>query len=479
MSGITDQSSLLNMQYVILGTMMRNPSTVGAALAKLSRDNFTTISTRALFDTISSLHTSNSPIEITAIRQCLGEEYDPLLESAWELATDGVEWYIDQLLQCSRISAIHAAAYQVAACDTLDEMQKSLDALNSVAVHGKKARVFSAADMASIMLDQLEEETAPVIFRTGIPQLDECVSIKAGQLVILGGYPSAGKTALSLQMAIHMAKTKRVGFYSLETDEEEAAQRFLSFLASIPSKNTLLRKFEENQYTDAARAANYMSTLNLDFIPASNLSTSDIKSLALAYKHEVIFVDYLQIVNEKAANRYEVVTNISQDLHRLALDAKIAVIALAQLSRSKDKEGNPVPPNMQSLRESGQIEQDANIILLLYLSDPDNYRSSRYLKVAKNKLGEKAKLELDFDGKTQRFSVVSAEGVSSTSEPPTIKTIVEDNYTGKSRYSVTFQDRALKVFARNKDCARYYAAQHWGLNHMCKEFLDNCQVIKS
>ena len=405
MSNLTDQNSLLEMQYIILGAMMKKPSVVGPILNKLSREDFTTLSSRALFDAISSLHFSNAPIEVVSIRQHLGEEYDPVIEAAWAKDTDCVDWYVEQLLECGRLAAIHAAAYQIAACDRLDEVQERLDALNAAAIYGKKNRVFSASDMALLMLEQLEEETAPVIFKTGIRQLDERVSIKAGQFVILGGYPSAGKTALSLQMALHMAQTHKVGFYSLETDEEEAAQRFLAFLASIPSRNTLLRQFEDEQYVAAADAAKCMSQLNIDFIPASSLSTRDIKAMALAYRHEVIFVDYLQIINEKAGNRYEVVTNISQELHRLALDSKIAVIALAQLSRSKDKEGNPVPPNMQSLRESGQIEQDANIILLLYLSDPDNYRSSRYLKIAKNKLGEKDKLELNFDGRTQRFSV--------------------------------------------------------------------------
>lgn len=408
MSNLTDQSSLLEMQYIILGTMMRKPAVVGSVLSKLSSEDFTTLSTRALFDAISSLHFSNAPIEVASIRQHLGEEYDPVIETAWARDTDRVSWYVDQLLLHGKLSAIHAAAYQVAACDNLDEINSRLDALNAAAVHGKKNRVFSASDMATLMMEQLEEKTAPVIFKTGIRDLDERVSIKAGQFVILGGYPSAGKTALSLQMALHMAQTHRVGFYSLETDEEEAAQRFLAFLAAIPSKNTLLRQFEDEQFVAAADAAKCMSQLKIDFIPASSLSTRDIKAMALAYRHEVIFVDYLQIINEKAVNRYEVVTNISQELHRLALDSKIAVIALAQLSRSKDKEGNPVPPNMQSLRESGQIEQDANIILLLYLSDPDNYRSSRYLKIAKNKLGEKDKLELDFDGKTQRFSIAPA-----------------------------------------------------------------------
>ena len=115
-------------------------------------------------------------------------------------------------------------------------------------------------------------------------------------------------------------------------------------------------------------------------------------------------MDYLQIVRGIGRDRYEIVTNISQDLHRLAQDYQIIVIALAQLTRPESIKGKMQRPTMASFRESGQIEQDADVAMLLYLSDPDNYKSDRELKVAKNKEGAKTKINLAFDGTVQRFA---------------------------------------------------------------------------
>lgn len=405
MADVTDQSNLLSMQYTILGALMHNPKAVGSALTKLSADDFTTTGTRGLFLGLEALHNSGAPIEFAAIRQYLGEEYDVVLEEAWKRDTADVCWYIENLQQWSRIAAMHAFAYQIAASEDPEEIQGHIDALNAVSVHQKKTRVFSAFDMAELMLAELDPDQNTVYFRSGIREMDDEVDVEPGHFVILGGYPSAGKTALSLQMALNMAKTYRVGYFSLETDEKRAARRFLASLASIPMPAIRKKNFNDEQHVAAAEAASYFSALHIDFIPASSMQVRDIQALSLANRYQVVFVDYLQIIPEQGGSRFEVVTNISQALHRMAQQTRIAVFALAQLTRSKDQTGKPQPPNMHSLRESGQIEQDADIIMLLYQTNPDDYTSPRFLKVAKNKDGPKVKLTLNFDGKTQRFSV--------------------------------------------------------------------------
>ena len=120
----------------------------------------------------------------------------------------------------------------------------------------------------------------------------------------------------------------------------------------------------------------------------------------------MLFVDYLQLLRGGGKGRYEDVTELSLGLQTLAQQHKVLVVALAQLARPEKRDGKPVPPSMSSLRESGQIEQDADVVALMYPEDPENNRSRRVFKVSKNKEGEKLTLKFAFDGATQRMEVV-------------------------------------------------------------------------
>ena len=395
--------NLVQMQWTILAEMIRKPSIIGNVVAQLSREDFTAIATRTLWDAITSIHNSGAPMEIPPLREALGEDAELLLNEAWHYGTDDVQWYVDRLKVYRRAAEIKAVCYELTAAVDMEEIQEKLDRLNAMAVTSRKVQVYTAADMAGIMLEELNDAEASKLIPTGLRELDDIIQLEAGDFVVLGGYPSAGKTALALQIARSMAYQYHVGFYSLETNQTKAARRILAATAGIPLGDIKRKKFSDAQCTAAAHAATDFAQLHFDFVPASSLTVQEIKSLALSRHQQVIFVDYLQIVRGKGRDRYEIVTNISQDLHRLAQDYQIIVIALAQLTRPESIKGKMQRPTMASFRESGQIEQDADVAMLLYLSDPDNYKSDRELKVAKNKEGAKTKINLAFDGTVQRF----------------------------------------------------------------------------
>lgn len=395
--------NLVQMQWTILAEMIRKPSIIGNVVAQLSREDFTAIATRTLWDAITSIHNSGAPMEIPPLREALGEDADLLLHEAWHYGTDDVQWYVDRLKVYRRAAEIKSVCYELTAAEDMEEIQEKLDRLNAMAVTSRKVQVYTAADMAGIMLEELNDAEESKLIPTGLRELDDIIQLEAGDFVVLGGYPSAGKTALALQIARSMAYQYHVGFYSLETNQTKAARRILAATAGIPLGDIKRKQYTDDQCTAAAHAATDFAQLHFDFVPASSLTVQEIKSLALSRHQQVIFVDYLQIVRGKGRDRYEIVTNISQDLHRLAQDYQIIVIALAQLTRPESIKGKMQRPTMASFRESGQIEQDADVAMLLYLSDPDNYKSDRELKVAKNKEGAKTKINLAFDGTVQRF----------------------------------------------------------------------------
>ena len=154
----------------------------------------------------------------------------------------------------------------------------------------------------------------------------------------------------------------------------------------------------------------------------------DIQSLALSGRYEIIYIDYLQLIAPEDRRRSDVeqVTQISKDLHTMAQTTGITVCALSQLSRPQKSGEQEKSPGLHSLRQSGQIEQDADGVILLYKDEPKNPKSLRVLKIAKNKEGEAGGISyLVFDGAHQRFK----ESLTQISKPPKPKTEPEYKQT--------------------------------------------------
>nr|WP_297274527.1 DnaB-like helicase C-terminal domain-containing protein [uncultured Agathobaculum sp.] len=142
----------------------------------------------------------------------------------------------------------------------------------------------------------------------------------------------------------------------------------------------------------------------LELIPASGWGVQDILATALARQHRVVFVDYLQLIRAAGRNRTEQVTNISLALHEMAQAHGILVVALSQLNRASTDRADATP-TLADLRESGQIEQDADAVLALYIDpDEDAPMDDRKLRVLKNKEGRLGDFSLAFDGSTQSFA---------------------------------------------------------------------------
>ena len=169
----------------------------------------------------------------------------------------------------------------------------------------------------------------------------------------------------------------------------------------------------DKDWEQAAKVAAEINSRKLEYIPASGMSVSDIQAISYAQRYDVVFVDYLQLVNGRGKDRFSIVTDISIGLHTMAQSTNIAVIALAQLSRpEKKKDGPTPPPTLSSLRESGQIEQDADIVFMLYRPSFQDQR--RELMILKNKEGRLGRLTLDFDGQHQTFSRQAADKYAQT-----------------------------------------------------------------
>ncbi|MPN11222.1 Replicative DNA helicase [bioreactor metagenome] len=163
-------------------------------------------------------------------------------------------------------------------------------------------------------------------------------------------------------------------------------------------------KLEEADYDAVAVIGSRHKAAPIQFFQAAGMTVQDIQAIAISNRLDIVYIDYLQLITGRGSrNRVDEVSGISMDLHRMAQSNGITVVALSQLSRPEKSGESSRAPTMSALRESGQIEQDADVVMLLYKTEPEKANSPRELKIAKNKEGTTGKQELIFDGQTQTF----------------------------------------------------------------------------
>jgi replicative DNA helicase len=226
--------------------------------------------------------------------------------------------------------------------------------------------------------------------------------------VVIGADSSVGKTALALQFALSMAKAgKRVGFFSYETSLSDATDRLAANDADVSLRQLKQKRLSRQDLARIVDAGGRGEKLPLRILETARYTVEHIRAKTLSHGFDVIFVDYVQLIPSRARDRYEAVTQISMALHRLAQDLKITVIGLSQVTVPElDKKGNRRYISMDDLRDSRQLKQDADAVLLLDLSNVKDRSSNRVLIIAKNKDDAIGRIVLSFDPHHMRFAYV-------------------------------------------------------------------------
>lgn len=246
---------------------------------------------------------------------------------------------------------------------------------------------------------------------TGFPKLDEYLGgMEGGDVVVIGARPAVGKSALVTQILMNMGKAgKRVLLYNLEMREAQVYERMVSRLSGIQLSRIRRGKSFLGDEKDRFTAANE-GLKKLDIWISSGAKTvSEIRQECRNMGADCIIIDYLQLVRSERhySNRSSEVGDISKGVKALAMELNCPVIVLSQLNRlSEGRETKE--PTMSELRESGDIEQDASVILLLWNCDEKD-RSRKGLKIEKNRQGERGKIQLEFVGDSMSFRELEAD----------------------------------------------------------------------
>lgn len=395
-------------QAAVLGSMLLSDVAAAQIVRDLQPEDFGNATFRTLYTAAREIILSGDPLDPVTLLAKAGKSYEATVVSIMETTPTAANFkaYCEIVTQQAALGRIQAAAMEIINAEGAEEARGLLAKASAAALSVGRVQSGALSETLGSLYMDLNDGRRPDYLSWGIRQLDKKLLALPGSFIFIAARPSAGKTALALQLALHIAKTKRVGFYSLETGSRQLTQRIAASISGVDLaaiKSGTLAPLELEKFSQAASTA---SSLSLDIIEAAGMSAQDIEAYALSKRHEVVFIDYVQIVDvasdRRSGTRQEEMASVSRSLHAFAQRSGTTVIALAQLSR-QDSGGVIRAPQLSDLRESGQFEQDADAVLFIYLTDPQDYKSTRKLKIGKNKDGELGEFEMIFDGPHQRF----------------------------------------------------------------------------
>ena len=394
----------LDAEYSVMGCLLVDPSIAGELISLTRPEDFTVPELRAVYNAAVKLFSAGRPVDAVTIRGVCGAEYNDLLMQCMEITPTAFGWrtYISAMQEQTRVTRLRELAAQMADVRTSAEGRDLLGKAN-VILSEKNATKVVTMEQALVQFYTEQDEKRRFI-SWGFDKLDRRLYSDYGDFVIIAGRPSAGKTALALQMAAIMGQHDKVGFYSLETSTSKLTNRLVANRCTIDFGRINRREMTEEEWNRVVKWQRDVVSTQIELVPASGWSVQDILSTAQTQQHKIVFIDYLQLIKSRGRNRVEEVTNISMDLHEMSQNNKILVVALSQMSRESTKRTDAAP-TLADLRESGQIEQDADAVLALYIDpDEDAPQNDRKLRVLKNKEGTLGEFSLAFDGSTQAFA---------------------------------------------------------------------------
>jgi replicative DNA helicase len=377
-------------EQATLGALLLDAEAVGTVIRYLRPDSFYSLQNQKIFQAILSLFNKGQRSDLITITEELRQT--GLLEAAGGPSyiaslTDtvptsaNVEYYAKVVLENSMRRSLLAISHKIIA-EAHDQATESRAVLENAQKH-----IFELTDANQTATFKTPKEIIPKAIEaieklyhtrdafTGIPsgliELDQMTSgFQKSELIIIGARPSVGKTALALTMAAHTAIKEKIptAFFSLEMSDMQLMQRLISSESKIPSEKIRTGLLKMSDFQSIQDAAGHIYDAPLYIVDMPNMKLLDLRAMArrlrAQFSVEIIFIDYLTLITSENSliPRHEQIAEISRSLKSLARELNIPVVALSQVRR--DAEGKK--PMLADLRESGSIEQDADVVMFLH-----------------------------------------------------------------------------------------------------------------
>lgn len=431
-------------EQAVLGSILTDPSSLNEIATQIKAEYFYLPQHRDIYTSISSMYELNQSIDFITLLEKL--KRDGVYDEA------GGKAYLMQLAQTQSSAAnvltyvaimrerYHARALMSVAQNIIKDINENvadsgtlLDRAEQYIYEIRSGREISGLTHIRQVIetetyDRLAKMADPetreefIGIPCGIGELDKMITgLNKSDLIILGARPGMGKTSFALNLARNVAVNagKTVCFFSLEMTRDQLAQRMLSSEAGIKSEKLRTGELEPDEWTRLAQAGDNLSKAEIYFDETSNITVPEMKAkLRRMKKVDLVVIDYLGLMKsgKNTENRVQEVSEITRNLKIMAKELKIPVICCAQLSRGTEVKGKSHRPALSDLRESGSIEQDADIVLFLYRetyydSEKDDGEdrgdpNAAECIVAKNRHGEIGTIRMHWDGQFTRFTSV-------------------------------------------------------------------------
>lgn len=270
-----------------------------------------------------------------------------------------------------------------------------------------KADAETVAEIAEKYKDAYFKDRERPSAKLNIEDLDGMIGgFEGGDLVLLGARPAVGKSALATQWSEMFANMGlKVGYYNLEMTDKQMYERFVAAKSGIEiTRIRMATRFHNDEQERYTRAVEELKKQDRLYVSTGAKRVSDIRADVRKMQYDIVIVDYLQLLiadTRYSGNRAAEVGEISRQLKAIAIDYNIPVIGLSQLNRASEGRQNK-EPTMGELREAGNLEQDASVIILMWNKNEDD-RSEKGVKVEKSRQGKTGRCDMVFDGAHMRF----------------------------------------------------------------------------
>jgi len=420
----------------VLGAILLDNRSYNKARELISLTSFYSLKHQKIFSVLEEMIDHGTAIDVVTLKtelenkgslsDCGGPAYlASLLEGVPRSAN--VEHYakivkekaiLRELIQASQRILAAAMHSEGSTDDLLDDAEKAIFQVAESRLGSGFVPLSITADQSLAYIAELTERQELVTgVASGFPQLDEMTAgLQPAELIILAARPSMGKTALALNIASHaaMRRGKTVGVFSLETSHQQLFIRLLCSEGQIDAHRLRTGRIKKDQWNEIIKIYDTLSQAPIFIDDTPGIGIIEMRAKARRLKHEhgldLLVVDYLQLMRGRSSydSRQQEISDISRSLKELAKEIDAPVLALSQLSRAPEQRGGNHRPQLSDLRESGAIEQDADVVLFLfreeiYKKDDPTVEGKAELIIGKQRNGPIGTVHLNFIRQFTRF----------------------------------------------------------------------------
>lgn len=427
-------ASEYHFEQALLGAILSDGHCWDIVADKISVEHLKHQAHKAAYQAMQSLALQNNPIDIFTVngeinRLALLPVNNDVLQylnslRANSVSSANVGAYVDAILKEATLTRIKSVGIQISmlASETI-EPSEMIDKAEGMIFQIQQSKVRGTGlimiqDMMNDYIVSFEEQAHPAL-PTGFTGIDDILSggMRPGELIIIAGRPASGKTSLAMNIAeyVVLQLKKRALVFSLEMSQDQLLTRLVSAMTGIDGRKLLARKLEEMEFIKLSAAMTLLADakLKIDFTP--KIKPSELRARARREAREnkdlaLIVIDYIGLMgadDKHNGNKVNELAELSAALKSLAKELNVPVLTLAQLNRNSVNRVGDKRPMMSDLRDSGALEQDADVVMLIYRDEVYNKNSNNKgiaeIIIDKNRSGCTGVVELGFEGTNTRF----------------------------------------------------------------------------